>query len=91
MRYWLSTTNGENIFNVSVNGISGVITMPPGFYVGSTLAEALESKINQIMDPVSGDTVGGVTARFNATTNNFEFTTELQVIPLQLKLKELLD
>ncbi len=71
----LSTTNGENIFNVSVNGISGVITIPPGFYVGSTLAEALESKINQIMDPVTGDTVGGVTARFNATTNNFEFTT----------------
>ena len=71
----LSTTNGENIFNVSVNGISGVITIPPGFYVGSTLAEALESKINQIMDPVTGDTVGGVTARFNASTNNFEFTT----------------
>ena len=71
----LSTTNGENIFNVSVNGISGVITIPPGFYVGSTLAEALESKINQIMDPVTGETVGGVSARFNASTNNFEFTT----------------
>ena len=71
----LSTTNGENIFNVSVNGISGVITIPPGFYVGSTLAEALESKINQIMDPVTGETVGGVTARFNAGSNNFEFTT----------------
>ena len=71
----LSTTNGENVFNVSVNGISGIITIPPGFYVGSTLAEALQSKINQIMDPVSGETVGGVTARFNASTNNFEFTT----------------
>ena len=71
----LSTTNGENVFNVSVNGISGIITIPPGFYVGSTLAEALESKINQIMDPVTGETVGGVTARFNASTNNFEFTT----------------
>ena len=71
----LSTANGENVFNVSVNGISGVITIPPGFYVGSTLAEALESKINQIMDPVTGETVGGVTARFNASTNNFEFTT----------------
>ena len=34
-----ASTNGENIFNVSVNGISGVITIPPGFYVGSTLAE----------------------------------------------------
>ena len=39
-------------------------------------SEALESKINQIMDPVTSDTVGGVTARFNATLNNFEFTTE---------------
>ena len=27
------------------------------------------------MDPVTGDTVGGVTARFNASANNFEFTT----------------
>ena len=71
----LSTTNGENIFNVSVNGISGVITIPPGFYVGSTLAEALESKINQIMDPLTGETVGGVTAKYNASLNSFEFTT----------------
>ena len=71
----LSSANGENVFNVSVNGISGIITIPPGFYVGSTLAEALERKINQIMDPVTGETVGGVTARYNATTNNFEFTT----------------
>ena len=72
---FLTDKNGENIFNVSVNGISGVITIPPGFYVGSTLAEALESKINQIMDPVTGETVGGVTARFNASANAFEFTT----------------
>ena len=56
--------------NVS-KGISGIITIPPGFYVGSTLAEALEFKINQIMDPVTGETVGGVSARFNASTNNF--------------------
>ena len=89
--FGLSTTNGENVFNVSVNGISGVITIPPGFYVGSTLAEALESKINQIMDPVTGDTVGGVTARFNATTNNFEFTTGTTGDTQQLKLKGLLD
>ena len=71
----LSTANGENIFNVSVNGISGVITIPPGFYVGSHFSRSFERKINQIMDPVTGETVGGVTARFNASTNNFEFTT----------------
>jgi flagellar hook protein FlgE len=71
----LSTSNGENIFNVSVNGISGTITVPPGFYVGSTLAEVLQSKINQIMDPITAETVGGVTAKYNASTNNFTFTT----------------
>jgi flagellar hook protein FlgE len=71
----MTNTNGENIFNVSVNGISGVIEIPTGFYVGSTLAEALESRINQIQDPVSGDTVGGVTVRYDSATNNFTFTT----------------
>jgi len=71
----LNNTGGENIFNVSVNGISGVIELPSGFYVGSTLAEALQSRINQIQDPQTGDTVGGVTVRYDATTNNFTFTT----------------
>ena len=71
----MTNTNGENVFNVSVNGISGVIEIPTGFYVGSTLAEALESRINQIQDSVTGDTVGGVTVRYNSADNNFTFTT----------------
>ena len=71
----MTNTNGENVFNVSVNGISGVIEIPTGFYVGSTLAEALESRINQIQDPVTGDTVGGVTVRYDSSDNNFTFTT----------------
>ena len=71
----LNNTGGENIFNVSVNGISGVIELPTGFYVGSTLAEALQSRINQIQDPETGDTVGGVTVRYDGTANNFTFTT----------------
>ena len=71
----MTNTNGENVFNVSVNGISGVIEIPTGFYVGSTLAEALQSRINQIQDPVTGDTVGGVTVRYDSTDNNFTFTT----------------
>ena len=71
----MTNTNGENVFNVSVNGISGVIEIPTGFYVGSTLAEALESRINQIQDPVTGDTVGGVTVRYDSADNNFTFTT----------------
>ena len=71
----LNNAGGENIFNVSVNGISGVIELPTGFYVGSTLAEALQARINQIQDPETGDTVGGVTVRYDGTTNNFTFTT----------------
>ncbi len=71
----MTNTNGENVFNVSVNGISGIIEIPTGFYVGSTLAEALQSRINQIQDPVSGDTVGGVVVKYDSADNNFTFTT----------------
>jgi len=73
--FTLSSQIGENIFNVSVNGISGIITVPGGSYVGSTLATALEERINQIQDPVTGETVGGVTVSYNTDTNNFTFTT----------------
>ena len=71
----LSSADGENIFNVSVNGINGVIEVPSGFYVGTTLAEALEKRINQISDPETGRTVGGVTVRYSSEANNFVFET----------------
>ena len=71
----LSSIEGDNRFNVSVNGINGIVEVPSGFYVGSTLAEALEKRINQIMDPISGETVGGVTVRYSSSSNNFVFTS----------------
>ena len=71
----LSSTLNETTFNVSVNGVNGVVEIPSGFYVGSTLAEALQSRINQIEDPTSGQQTGGVTVKYNPTTNNFTFTT----------------
>ena len=71
----LTANNNENIFNVSVNGISGVIEIPAGNYVGTTLAAALEERVNQIADPDTGASVGGVTVRYSATTNSFAFTT----------------
>ena len=83
----LSSTANENLFNVSVNGINGVVTIPPGFYVGSTLAEALQERINQIMDPVTGDTVGGIRATYDATSNNFTFTTGTQGSDSTIKVK----
>jgi len=71
----LSSQNGDNIFNVSVNGISGIIEVPATSYVGTTLAEALQTRINQIVDPETGETIGGVTVTYSSDTNSFTFTT----------------
>lgn len=71
----LNSTNGENVFNVSVNGINGIIEIPAGNYVGTTLATALEQRINQISDPETGNVVGGVKVRYSPSDNNFTFTT----------------
>ena len=71
----LSTQNGDNIFNVSVNGVSGIIEVPATSYVGTTLAEALQTRINQIVDPLTGDTIGGVTVAYSSETNSFTFST----------------
>ena len=69
----LSNQGNENIFNVSVNGVAGVIEIPQGFYVGTTLAEALQERINQIEDE-AGTVGGGITVKYNSATNNFTFT-----------------
>jgi flagellar hook protein FlgE len=71
----LSSAGNANVFNVSVNGISGIIEVPSGNYVGSTLAAELQTRINQISDNVTGEVVGGVTVKYQADTNNFVFTT----------------
>jgi len=71
----LSSAGGANVFNVSVNGISGIIEVPSGNYVGSTLAAELQTRINQISDGETGDVVGGVTVQYQPDTNNFVFTT----------------
>lgn len=71
----LNSTNGDNVFNVSVNGINGIIEIPAGNYVGTTLATALEQRINQISDPETGEVVGGVKVRYSPSDNNFTFTT----------------
>ena len=71
----LSSAGNANVFNVSVNGISGIIEVPSGNYVGSTLAAELQTRINQISDNETGQVVGGVTVKYQADTNNFVFTT----------------
>ena len=50
----LSSVDGDNRFNVSVNGINGVVEVPSGFYVGSTLAEALKSGSTRLWIQIQG-------------------------------------
>jgi len=69
----LTTQSNENIFNVSVNGVAGIIEIPQGFYVGTTLAEALQQRINQIED-YAGTVGGGITVKYNSASNSFTFT-----------------
>ena len=65
----------ENKFTVVSNGVSGMITIPEGNYKGSTLAAALETRINQMINPVSGESVGGVNVVYDSVKNNLTFTT----------------
>lgn len=72
---FLNPANFETTFNVSVNGVNAVIDIPGGNYIGSTLAELLEERINQMRDPNTGQTIGGVSVRYQPGDNNFVFTT----------------
>jgi flagellar hook protein FlgE len=73
--FTISSLGGENVFNTVVNGVSASIVLPEGNYKGSTLAEALETRINAMSNPVSGQSIGGVTVEYNQETNNLTFTT----------------
>ena len=83
----LSTQTGDNIFNVSVNGVSGIIEVPATSYVGTTLAEALQTRINQIVDPATGDTIGGVNVSYSSETNSFTFATGTTGADSTIKVK----
>ncbi|MDG1075067.1 MAG: flagellar hook-basal body complex protein [Planktotalea sp.] len=72
---FLNPANFETTFNVSVNGVNANIEIPGGNYIGTTLAELLEQRINQMRDPETGQTIGGVTVKYQPTENNFVFTT----------------
>ena len=73
--FTISSITNENQFTVVSNGVSGLITVPEGNYKGSTLAAALESRINQMVNPISGEAVGGVQVVYDEVKNNFTFTT----------------
>ena len=73
--FTVTSLANENKFTVVCNGVSALITVPEGNYKGSTLAQALETRINQMVNPVSGEAVGGVTVAYDSVKNNFTFTT----------------
>jgi flagellar hook protein FlgE len=73
--FTVTSLANENRFTVVVNGVSALITVPEGNYKGSTLANALETRINQMVNPISGESVGGVTVTYDAVKNNFSFKT----------------
>ncbi|MBT6364874.1 MAG: flagellar hook-basal body complex protein, partial [Bacteroidetes bacterium] len=71
----ITSIGGENSFNVVVDGVSSFIKVPEGNYTGTTLAIALENRINQMKHPVTGMPIGGVNVVYNTTNNNLSFTT----------------
>ena len=72
--FFLSNAAEETIFVVNVNDITAAIQVPEGVYNGTSLATALQSRINQMEDS-SGNTVNGVTVAYSTTGNSFSFTT----------------
>ena len=73
--FTVTSLANENKFTVVCNGVSALITVPEGNYKGETLAKALETRINQMVNPVSGESVGGVKVVYDSAKNNFTFTT----------------
>ena len=72
--FFLSNAAEETIFVVNVNDITAAIQVPEGVYNGTSLATALQSRINQMEDS-SGNTVNGVKVEYLTTSNSFKFTT----------------
>ena len=71
----VSALAGENIVNVVVDGVSASIALPEGNYKGTTFAKELETRINNMKNPMTGAPVGGVSVVYDADKNNFTFTT----------------
>ncbi|MDC0976038.1 flagellar hook-basal body complex protein [Alphaproteobacteria bacterium] len=72
--FFLSDAAEETIFVVNVNDITAAIQVPEGVYNGTSLASALESRINQMEDS-AGNTVNGVSVTYSTVDNAFTFTT----------------
>ena len=73
--FLLNESLGENIMTFTVDGITGTISLPIRAYTGDTFATAIQQRVNQIQDPMSGRVVSGVTVKFDPTNNRLVFTS----------------
>jgi len=71
----VSVVEANNDFTISVDGINAKITIDTGTYSMETLASKLQSKINSVVDPVTGRLVSGVKVAWDAKTKQLTFTT----------------
>jgi len=69
-----SVTLNDNVVNVTVDGIDGTVVIPPGAYTGSTFAQALQDRINNIALP-NGKSISGVTVSYDQANSRFVFTS----------------
>ena len=68
-------TLGENLMTFTVDGIVGTISLPVRAYTGDTFASAIQERVNQIEDEVTGRTVSGVRVQFDVDNNRLIFTS----------------
>ena len=73
--FLLNESLGENKMTFTIDGITGSITLPVRAYTGDTFAAAIQDRVNQIQDPVSGRIVSGVTVKFEPDNNRLVFTS----------------
>ncbi len=73
--FLLNQSLGENNMTFTVDGITGTIELPIRAYTGDTFAAAIQQRVNQIQDPVTGRVVSGVTVKFDSSNNRLIFTS----------------
>ena len=71
----ITEVSGENSFTVVVDGVSAFLKIPAGNYSGTTLALALQDRINAMEHTSTGTPIDGVKVAYNMVTNNLTFKT----------------
>ena len=64
----------DNVISVTVDGVDGKITIPPGAYTGDTFAAEVERRVN-LIETEDGRKVSGVKVRFDIDAQRFSFTS----------------